>query len=339
MSNIARMLLGIGFVVCALGSACAKQSSEAEETSSKNASAGAVPVARAQASEPESEGVAEAYAAVQAEARAVRQSARTYDSLMKAVPELEKLYRDFMAEYPGTEEAKDAGAQLGFIHYSLGSFDVAIRHLSQYIEEMAGQTASNVGFALYVLAECYKSTDRFEEAKAHYTEFLEGYTHLNAQLTAAATSTLNDLDTLKRLRVGNEPIPFTVKALDGSEISLEKYKGKVVLLDFWATWCGPCRVEMPNVVRIHKKYNDKGFEIIGISLDKSRSALESYIKSNDMTWPQHFDGAGWGNAIATKYRVRSVPTTFLIDREGKIRYRSLRGKALEDAVARLVAET
>jgi peroxiredoxin len=96
---------------------------------------------------------------------------------------------------------------------------------------------------------------------------------------------------------------------------------------------------MPNVIKIHKKFNDKGFEIIGISLDSNKSALESYIESNKMTWPQFYDGKGWQNEIAQKYRVRQIPTTYLIDKKGVIRYRTLRGQELEEAVTKLVNET
>ncbi len=88
---------------------------------------------------------------------------------------------------------------------------------------------------------------------------------------------------------------------------------------------------MPHVAQLHKKYKGRGFEIIGVSLDQNRTAFDRYIKANDMVWPQHFDGRGWNNEIAMKYKIRSIPATFLIDRKGKIRYRSIRGKQLEDA--------
>jgi peroxiredoxin len=96
---------------------------------------------------------------------------------------------------------------------------------------------------------------------------------------------------------------------------------------------------MPNVVRVHKKFNREGFEIIGISLDSDREALEKFIKTYDMTWPQYFDGKGWQNGLAEQYRVRAIPATYLIDKKGKIRYRSLRGAELESAVERLINET
>jgi len=125
---------------------------------------------------------------------------------------------------------------------------------------------------------------------------------------------------------------------DGRRLSLSDFHGKVVLLDFWATWCEPCMAELPNVKEIYKKYHDRGFEIIGISLDTSESALRSELQKQGITWPQYYDGKGWDNQIAALYRVFAIPATFLLDREGVIRYRDLRGEELEDKVAELLAE-
>lgn len=133
-------------------------------------------------------------------------------------------------------------------------------------------------------------------------------------------------------------IDFQVTDLNGNPLSLKKYRGKVILLDFWATWCGPCLVEMPNVKRVYQKYKDQNFQIIGISLDTSRSNLRSYLKREGITWPQFFDGAGWKNSIAQKYGINSIPRMYLIDGNGIIRKENVRGRALEVAVAELVRE-
>ncbi len=121
--------------------------------------------------------------------------------------------------------------------------------------------------------------------------------------------------------------------LNGKKIDLASLKGKVVLVDFWATWCGPCVAELPNVLEAYKKHHDKGFEIIGISLDQDEAALKSFIKENDMTWPQYFDGKGWKNDIAQKYSITSIPATFLIGKNGKVVASNLRGAQLEEEVA------
>ena len=134
----------------------------------------------------------------------------------------------------------------------------------------------------------------------------------------------------------NKPaLDFQVTDLMGEPLSLSQYRGQVVLLDFWATWCPPCIAEMPNVKKTYTQYKDQKFEIIGISLDQSIAPLETYIVNEGLAWRQYLDSSG---RISTMYNVRAIPSTFLIDGEGIIRRVNLRGSALEIAVAELVRE-
>jgi thiol-disulfide isomerase/thioredoxin len=109
-------------------------------------------------------------------------------------------------------------------------------------------------------------------------------------------------------------------------------------VDFWATWCGPCRTELPNVIATYKKYHDQGFEIIGVSLDQDQAKLTGFTKSMNMTWPQFFDGQGWQNKLAVKYGIESIPATYLLDGNGKIIGRDLRGDELTQAVAKALGK-
>ncbi len=120
--------------------------------------------------------------------------------------------------------------------------------------------------------------------------------------------------------------------LDGKPVSLADYRGKLVLLDFWATWCGPCIAEMPNVKEVYEKYHDRGFEIIGISLDTDAAALHKFIKENQLPWRQIFDGKRWKTPLAQQYGVRGIPAQFLIDRAGRVISVKARGKRLHDLV-------
>lgn len=120
------------------------------------------------------------------------------------------------------------------------------------------------------------------------------------------------------------------------KIKLSDLKGKVVLIDFWASWCGPCRKENPNVVKTYEKYKNDGFTVMSVSLDTDKEKWMAAIKNDNLTWPNHVsDLAGWSSQVGRKYGVSSVPFTVLIDQEGKIIRTNLRGEALEKELERI----
>lgn len=128
---------------------------------------------------------------------------------------------------------------------------------------------------------------------------------------------------------------FSMADKDGKIVHLSDFKGKYVLIDFWASWCGPCRKENPNVVAAYKKYHDKGFEIIGISLDSNKEAWLKAVDKDGLTWTHVSDLKGWQCATATTYGVKAVPASFLIDPNGKVVGKDLRGEELNKTLADL----
>jgi peroxiredoxin len=144
-------------------------------------------------------------------------------------------------------------------------------------------------------------------------------------------------DVLRTSEKGSLAPDFTLNDPDGNEVTLSSLRGKYVLIDFWASWCQPCMQEMPNVIEQYKNYKDKGFEIIGVSLDRDRNAWVNTIKAKEMNWIHGWDMDGKvPGTVANKYGVTGIPHTVLLDKEGKIIVKNLRGSALKAKLAELM---
>jgi thiol-disulfide isomerase/thioredoxin len=130
-----------------------------------------------------------------------------------------------------------------------------------------------------------------------------------------------------KIRLIGKPLQnFTVKDHQtGKMISPDAMKGKVVLIDFWATWCGPCIAELPSIKAAHKKLSPKGFLVFGVSLDDNQEKMETMVKAREMNWLHHYDGKKWKNELVVKFDVHSIPANLLVDRQGIVRAVNLRG--------------
>jgi thiol-disulfide isomerase/thioredoxin len=139
-----------------------------------------------------------------------------------------------------------------------------------------------------------------------------------------------------QLKIGEAVPEIELMGKADTLIKLSSLNGKVVLIDFWASWCGPCRAENPHVQKLYKKYKENGFEVFAVSLDVNKALWLKAIRQDRLTYTQVIDGDGWLSKVAEKYYVDAIPTNFLIDKTGKIVAINLDGKELVDKVKSLV---
>lgn len=258
--------------------------------------------------------------------------------------------RAFIAEHSKYKRIDQVYYIFGNALTKVGNAEEAVKAYQQLVENYP--QATYFAPALLEMGLAYDRLGQYDKADAAYHQLIE-HPKYGSRASAKTAKRLLALEKDNRTGeipaspsyggrpdalVGKKAIDFNVKDLDGNDLSLEQYRGKVILLDFWAVWCGPCIAEMPNVKGVYKKYKDDNFQIIGVSLDNSRDTLVGYLEKEGITWPQVFDGNGWQNQVAKMYGIRAIPHMYLIDGDGVIRKSDVRGHALEPAVAELVRE-
>lgn len=203
----------------------------------------------------------------------------------------------------------------------------------EYKRQFVAQNSNSL-FGLMLLSELYYK----EEITApEVTQIIEGLSPKMAS-HLLVTDLKEKIEITKKADIGGIAPNFEAPSPNGENISLNQSLGKYTLIDFWASWCRPCRAENPNVVKVYEKYHDKGFNIISVSLDKEgqKDRWIQAIKDDNMNWFHVSNLQFWQDPIARQYNVRSIPSTFLLDEEGRIIDKNLRGTALEQRIAQLL---
>lgn len=181
----------------------------------------------------------------------------------------------------------------------------------------------------------------FIQPENNYTWYIELLEKFQSQApkskyTAYFEEFLKPYAAQANLQIGKIAPDFTLKTPEGKLIKLSELRGKYILIDFWASWCGPCRQENPNVVKLYNRFKDKGFDILGVSLDRDSTDWVKAIKSDKLTWLHVSDLKYWDSEAARLYNITSIPATYLIDPTGVIVDRNLRGTALEDKLTNIL---
>lgn len=215
-------------------------------------------------------------------------------------------------------------------------FDAVKAYLKSFVDTTTSQTVAIVSAANFLndpneisyLEDLNKSFDkRFNKR----TEFGKEFSKLLSEKLIA-----NEAQNKGNLKIGEKAPDFTLPKANGEMFSLSDYRGQYVLIDFWASWCAPCRKENPNVVKNYKQFKDQNFTVFGVSIDEDKAAWLKAVKDDQLTWEQVIDTDGWQSKAARLYNVSSIPSNFLVDPEGNIIATNLRGSELERELNRLI---
>lgn len=267
-------------------------------------------------------------------------------ALLMALPASRALAQDAAPTAPAAGPAEDFKALFAKIREKLSAGQTTEEALAEEIKgfdaivaKYPGQKSDDLAMVVFMKARLYLEVfAQPEKALAILRQVHADYpdTEVGKNMPEVIAAIEKQAAAEAALAIGKTFPDFAEQDTASRPLSVSGLKGKVVLVDFWATWCGPCVAELPNVTAAYAKYKGKGFEIVGISLDEDRAALDAFVKEHKMDWPQFFDGLGWKNKLAQQYGIESIPATFLLDREGKIVAKNLRGPQLEAEIAKLL---
>jgi peroxiredoxin len=271
------------------------------------------------------------------ELRAVMQSVdppNTMDERGAYLRTLSKKLGTFAEEHKTDLGGAQALMIVAQISLQLGESQAAIKAVDTLIERYPKLPA--LPDAKFVRAAALMRLDRFDDAKAALLAMQKDYPDYPGKQRVAMMLKQVEMQQL----VGKPAADFRTKKLDGAAITLSDLGGKVVLLDFFAGWCGPCRAEMPSLLALYARNRTRGFEILGVSLDRTLADAKKFVEAANIPWIVTWEEPGfWKNPVAVAYGVQSIPTTYLLDTKGTVIEVNVRGSALRKAMAKLFPPT
>jgi thiol-disulfide isomerase/thioredoxin len=258
----------------------------------------------------------------EAMAAAIKLKADEREPVAKVVEQFWTPIRIFNVPTMAAAERKELAVEL-----------IAAVSTSKFSRESIG-AASQLGDVLADTGNTEEAGELFERLAKVATESDDPKFQPNAERFSAIA---------RRLRLPGHFMALEGKLLAGGELDWAAYRGKVVLVDFWATWCGPCIGELPNVKENYKKYHDKGFDVVAISLDRSREPLDKFIEKEEIPWTQLYDadiqkGTGWNHPMARHYGISAIPAAILVDKDGKVVSMAARGEELTKQLEKLLGK-
>ncbi|WP_229311137.1 TlpA disulfide reductase family protein [Larkinella soli] len=248
-----------------------------------------------------------------------------YQKLMALYSDMQEKSKAWQSQYSEAEQKKDNKR----IEKIQQEYEGASRQFTESVKQLLPEMGTSL-VALFATNFLNPDNDfatldalarRFEQEKPNGRQ---------------AQAFIGNITRMRGVMVGSVAPDIKLNNPQGQPVSLSSLRGKYVLIDFWASWCGPCRMENPNVVRMYNKFKDKGFEIYGVSLDRDKSNWQKAIEKDGLTWTHVSDLKFWQSAAAQQYGITAIPATFLLDKDGKIIAKNLRGQALEQKLEEIL---